>query len=151
MTARFRRGKLPVEKIRILFVCTANAARSQMAEGLLRARYGDRYEVCSAGTRQSKVSRMAVAVMQEIGIDITRHHSKSLAEVADIPFDIAVTLCDNAHTLCPIVRNARKTIHHGFPDPHRSGGTGEEVLDGYRQVRDEIAAWIDAMFGTQGT
>jgi arsenate reductase len=134
-------------KTRVLFICTANAARSQMAEGLLRARYGDRYEVFSAGTRQSKVSTRAITVMQEIGIDISQHHSKTLAMVADIPVDLAVTLCDRAHSACPIVPNAKETIHAGFPDPHLTPGTDEEILQGYRDVRDGIAAWIDARFG----
>jgi arsenate reductase (thioredoxin) len=133
-------------KKRILFVCTANAARSQMAEGLLRAKYGDCYEVFSAGTRQSRVSIRAVTVMQEIGIDITHHQSKTLAEFEGEIFDLAVTLCDNAHAICPIVRGAKQTIHQGFTDPHPGPGTDEEVLDGYRKVRDEIAAWIDAAF-----
>ena len=130
----------------ILFICTANAARSQMAEGLLRAKYGDRYEVFSAGTRQSKVSTRAIAVMQEIGIDISTHRSKTLAEYEGVPFDLAVTLCDKAYAICPVVPCAKKTIHHGFDDPHLTPGTEEEVLDGYRKVRNEIAAWIDTTF-----
>lgn len=134
-------------KQRILFVCTANAARSQMAEGLLRARYGDRYEVFSAGTRQSKVSTGAIVVMQEIGIDISHHRSKTLAEFGGASFDVAVTLCDNAHAACPLVPGAAKTIHRGFADPHLTPGPEEKILDRYREVRDKIAAWIDAAFG----
>jgi len=134
-------------KTRVLFVCTANAARSQMAEGLLRAKYGDRYEVFSAGTRQAKVSTRAIAVMQEIGIDISHHRSKTLAEFGDTSFDLAFTLCDNAHAICPMVSGAKQTIHHGFSDPHLVPGTDGAILDGYRRVRDEIAAWIDAEFG----
>jgi arsenate reductase (thioredoxin) len=133
-------------KERILFICTANAARSQMAEGLLRAKYGDRYEVFSAGTRQSKVSARAIEVMLEIGIDITHHRSKTLAEFKDATFDLAITLCDNAHAVCPIVPGAKKTIHHGFADPHLTPGINDEVLEGYRTVRDGIAAWIDHEF-----
>jgi len=135
-----------MERKKILFICTANAARSQMAEGLLRAKYGDRYEVFSAGTRQSKVSTRAIAVMQEIGIDISRHRSKTLAELEGKPFDLAVTLCDNAHAVCPLVPGAKKTIHRGFADPHLTPGTEEEILDGYRTVRDEISSWIDTTF-----
>lgn len=134
-------------KPRILFICTANAARSQMAEGLLRAKYGDRYEAFSAGTRQSKVSVRAIAVMKEIGIDISGHRSKILAEFDTGPVDLAVTLCDNAHAICPVVPGAKKTIHHGFADPHLTPGTDDEVLQGYRRVRDEISAWIDREFG----
>lgn len=135
------------KKPRILFICTANAARSQMAEGLLRKKYGDRYEVFSAGTRQSKVSTRAIAVMQEIGIDISHHRSKTVAEFEGADFDLAVTLCDNAHAICPIVPGAKKTLHRGFADPHLTPGTEEEVLDGYRKVRDEISSWIGTTFG----
>jgi len=136
-------------KYRVLFVCTANAARSQMAEGLLRAKYGDRYEVFSAGTRQSTVSPRAIAVMKEIGIDISHHRSKTLAEYDKASFDLAVTLCDRAHAICPIVPGAKRMIHHGFADPHLTPGTEDEVLNGYRKVRDEIAAWIDQKFGNR--
>ncbi len=134
-------------KTRVIFVCTANAARSQMAEGLMRAKYGDRYEVFSAGTRQTKVSRSAIVVMQEIGIDISHHRSKTLDEFRGESFDIAVTLCDNAHAICPYVPGAKKTLHHGFADPHLIPGSDETILDGYRRVRDEIAGWIDGEFG----
>lgn len=134
-------------KTRVLFICTANAARSQMAEGLLRAKYGDRYDVFSAGTRQSKVSARAIVVMQEIGIDISHHHSKTLADLEGTSFDLAVTLCDNAHALCPIVHGAKKTIHQGFADPHLTPGTDQEILAGYRNVRNEIASWIETTFG----
>jgi len=135
-------------KTRVLFVCTANAARSQMAEGLLRAKYSDRYEVFSAGTRQSKVSTSAIAVMREIGIDISHHRSKTLAELEGESFDLAVTLCDNAHVICPIISCAKMTIHHGFTDPHLIPGSNETILDGYRRVRNEIANWIEQEFGT---
>jgi arsenate reductase len=134
-------------KTRILFVCTANAARSQMAEGLLRAKYGDRYETFSAGTRQSKVSARAIAVMQEIGINIAHHRSKTLDVVSGMTFDLAVTLCDRAHQICPVIPGAKRTIHRAFPDPHLTPGTEEEILEGYRRVRDAIAAWIDREFG----
>ncbi len=131
------------DKIRVLFICTANAARSQMAEGLLRSKYGDRYEVFSAGTRQSRVSPRAIEVMNEIGIDISHHHSKTLGEISGMTFDLAVTLCDNAHQVCPVVSCAYETVHHGFPDPHLTPGSEADVLNGYRDVRDRIAAWID--------
>ena len=134
-------------KTRVIFVCTVNAARSQMAEGLLRAKYSDRYEVFSAGTRRAKVSAGAIAVMQEIGIDISHHRSKTLNEFRGVSFDIAVTLCDNAHAICPIVYGSKKTIHYGVPDPHLTPGSDEEVLEGYRNVRDMIAVWIDTTFG----
>ena len=136
-------------KIRVIFVCTANAARSQMAEGLLRAKYGDRYEVFSAGTRQAKVSASAIAVMQEIGIDISHHRSKTLDEFRGVSFDLAITLCDNAYAICPFIPGAKKTIHQGFADPHLIPGSDETILDGYRRVRDEIAGWIDGEFKKQ--
>ena len=135
-------------KTRVIFVCTANAARSQMAEGLLRAKYGDRYEVFSAGTRKAKVSTRAIEVMQEIGIDISHHRSKTIDEFRGISFDLAVTLCDNAHAVCPYVPGSEKTIHHGFSDPHLTSGTDETILDSYRRVRDDIANWIEMEFGT---
>jgi arsenate reductase len=119
-----------------------------MAEGLLRSKYGDRFEVFSAGTRQAKVSVRAIEVMQEIGIDISHHRSKTLAEYSGASFDFAVTLCDNAHAICPVVSGAKKTIHHGFADPHLTPGTDEDILEGYRRVRDEIADWIDDEFVT---
>jgi arsenate reductase len=131
------------QKTRVLFICTANAARSQMAEGYLRAKYGNRFEVFSAGTKQAHVSVRAIQVMQEIGIDISTHRSKTLDEFRAVPLDLAVTLCDNAHQMCPVVPSAKKTIHHGFADPHLTPGTDEEILLGYRRVRDEICAWID--------
>jgi arsenate reductase (thioredoxin) len=134
-------------KMRVLFICTANAARSQMAEGLLRAKYGNRYEAFSAGTRQANVSARAILVMQEIGIDISHHRSKTLAEFGGASFDLVVTLCDNAHEICPIISGTKKTIHHGFPDPHLTPGSDEDVLEGYRIVRDMITEWIDTTFG----
>jgi arsenate reductase len=135
-------------KTRVLFICTANAARSQMAEGLLRAKYGDRFDVFSAGTHQSRVSTRAIRVMQEIGIDISHHRSKSLDEMSGMTFDLAVTLCDRANQICPVVSCAKKTIHYGFPDPHLTYGSDEELIEGYRNVRDGIAVWIDKTFGT---
>jgi arsenate reductase (thioredoxin) len=136
-----------IRKIRVLFICTANAARSQMAEGFLRAKYGDRYEVFSAGTRPSRVSPRAIRVMQEIGIDISHHRSKSLDEISGQTFDLAVTLCDRASRVCPVITCAKKTLHHAFPDPHLKSGTEDDLIEGYRKVRDEIGGWIDETFG----
>ena len=135
------------DKMQVLFICTANAARSQMAEGLLRAKYGTRFDVFSAGTHPSRVSTRAIEVMNEIGIDISHHQSKTLDEISDMTFDLAVTLCNNAHRICPVVTCAKETIHQGFPDPHLTPGSDEDLLNGYRDVRDMIATWIDAMFG----
>jgi arsenate reductase len=135
-------------KTRVLFICTANAARSQMAEGLMRAKYGNRFDVFSAGTHQSRVSTRAIRVMQEIGIDISHHRSKTLDEMSGMTFDLAVTLCDRANQICPVVSCAKKTIHNGFPDPHLTPGGEEELIEGYRSVRDGIAVWIEKTFGT---
>jgi arsenate reductase len=135
-------------KTRVLFICTANAARSQMAEALLRARYGNRYEVFSAGTHPSRVSARAIQVMQEIGIDISGYRSKHIDEFYDTPIDIVVTLCDRAREACPVFPHAATMIHKGFADPHLTPGNDEELLNGYRKVRDEIAAWIDEAFGS---
>jgi arsenate reductase len=131
----------------VLFICTANAARSQMAEGYLRAKYGERFEVFSAGTKQARLSTRAIVVMQEIGIDISHHRSKILEEFKGKHIDIAVTLCDNAHAVCPVVPSVKKMIHRGFFDPHLTLGNDEEILAGYRHVRDEIVTWIDEYFG----
>lgn len=136
---------------RVLFVCTANAARSQMAEGYLRARYGGRYEAFSAGTKKAQVSTRAITAMKEIGIDITHHRSKTLDEVAGMSFDIAVTLCDRARGICPVIPNAARTIHRGFDDPHLTPGPEEDILNVYRRVRDEIASWIDKTFGEKSS
>jgi len=136
-------------KIRVLFICTANAARSQMAEGLLRSKYGDRFDVFSAGTRQSRLSDRAIRVMNEIGIDISHHYSKTLDAISGMKFDLAITLCDNAHQICPVVSGAKRTLHKGFPDPHLTPGSEEDVLNGYRAVRDMIAEWIDITFGPE--
>jgi len=140
---------MTTKKIRVLFVCTANAARSQMAEGLLRARYGDRYEVFSAGTRQSTVSPHAIAAMREIGIDISHHRSKTLDEFAGQSMDIAITVCDRAHQVCPVIPFAKNTIHYGFLDPHSVKGSSEDIAGAYRSVRDAMAVWIDKEFGTR--
>jgi arsenate reductase len=134
-------------KTRVLFICTANAARSQMAEGLLRAKYGDRFEVFSAGTHPSRVSTRAIRVMKEIGIDISHQRSKSIDEISGKTFDLAVTLCDRASKVCPVMNCAKKTIHHSFPDPHLTPGNDDDLSEGYRRVRNEIGTWIDRTFG----
>jgi arsenate reductase len=136
-----------IARSRILFICTANAARSQMAEGYLKAKYGDRYEVFSAGFRPAgQVSPRAIQVMKEIGIEISGQRPKSIDTFNGVPLDIAVTLCDNARAVCPVVPSAKKTIHHGFPDPHFTPGTDAEIFEGYRSVRDAICMWIDETF-----
>ncbi len=135
------------EKQRILFVCTQNAGRSQMAEGYLRARYDDRFEVFSAGTNPTAVSRKAILVMKEIGVDLSSHRSKSLGEFAGTEMDVVVTMCDHASALCPVFPWAGRTIHKAFPDPGTLSGSDEDILEGVRSIRDEITRWIDSEFG----
>lgn len=140
----------PQEKKKILFLCTHNSARSQMAEGLLRAIYGDRYEAYSAGVEATTVNPLAVIAMKEI--DISGQYSKTPQEFQDIIFDVAITVCDNAKTACPIFSTnlehpnkfprARQVIHKSFEDPAASMGSEEERLKVFRRVRDEIKDWI---------
>ena len=112
------------------------------------SKYGDHFEVFGAGSRLSHVSIHAIQVMQEIGIDISNRRSKTLDELAGMAFDLAVTLCDRTHQVCPVIPFAKKTVHCGFPDPSLLPGSNEELLQGYRNVRDIITVWIDKTFGT---
>jgi len=132
---------------KVLFICTHNAARSQMAEGYLRARYGDRYEVYSGGTVITRVHPMAIAVMKEIGIDISGHRSKLVDEFYGKGIETVVTVCDAANKVCPFFPGAKEDIHQSFPDPSGLTGSDEEIRAGFQAVRDEIIRWIDATFG----
>lgn len=125
-------------KKRVLILCTGNSARSQMAEGILRHIAGDRYEVESAGTIASFVRPQAMAVMKEIGIDISSHRSKCLDEFLDQQFDYIITVCDNANQTCPTFPGNGTRIHWSFEDPAEAQGTEEQVLAAFRHVRDEI-------------
>ncbi len=132
----------------VLFICTHNSARSQMAEGLLRAKYGDRYAVASAGTEQTHVRPLAIRAMQDMGIDISDHTSKTIDTVtADQTFDVVVTVCDHAREACPYVPAREQNLHQSFDDPSAATGSEEEQLAVFRRVRDEIAGWIDTVFG----
>lgn len=134
-------------KTRVLFICTHNSARSQMAEGFLRHLYGDRYEAVSAGTEPSRVNPYAVRVMAEAGIDISGHTAKSIDAFDDQDFDLAVTLCDRAQKTCPVIPGARETIHQGFDDPAEAGGGEERALAAFRRARDQIGEWVKSYFG----
>lgn len=144
-------------KEKVLFLCTHNSARSQMAEGLLRAMYGDRYESYSAGTKATSVDARAKMVMNEIGIDISPQRSKSAEEFRDTVFDLAVTVCDRAKQACPICTTelkipakstkAREVIHKSFEDPALAAGTNEEQINVFRRIRDDIKDWIVDAFG----
>ncbi len=126
----------------VLILCTGNSARSQMAEGLLRHDAGDRFEVASAGTHPSHVRPEAIAVMNEIGIDISGHRSKSVDEFASRDFDYVFTVCDNAKETCPIYPGHANRLHHGFEDPAAVQGSEQDKLAAFRKVRDEIRQYL---------
>lgn len=128
-------------KQRVLFLCTGNSARSQMAEGLLRALAGDRFEVFSAGTEPSFVRPQAIAVMNELGIDISNHRSKSLSEFLNDKFDYVITVCDHASQRCPVFPGRVKRIHWSIDDPVISGSE-EAQFAAFRQARDELQEQI---------
>lgn len=131
---------------RILFICTHNASRSQMAEGFLRALKGNRYEAFSAGTEPRGVNAHAVSVMAEIGIDLNSHRSKNVDEFQNVSFDEVVTVCDDARESCPVFVGKGRKRHQSFPDPSLLQGTEEEILAGFRAVRDAIRSWIEEEF-----
>ena len=127
------------DQIRVLFLCTGNSARSQMAEGLLRKLGSDRYEVYSAGTDPKPLHPMAVEVMAEAGVDISGQHSKSLDEFLDQTFDYIITVCDRAKDSCPTFPGDSKRIHWGFEDPAAATGSDIERLIVFRKIRNEIS------------
>jgi arsenate reductase len=129
-------------KKRVLILCTGNSARSQMAEGLLRHDAGDRFEVESAGTKPTHVRPEAIAVMRELGIDISGHRSKHVDEFVGQTFDYVLTVCDNARESCPIFPDATVTLHRNFDDPAALHGTQQERLTLFRRVRDEIRQYL---------
>jgi arsenate reductase len=128
---------------RVLFLCTHNSARSQMAEGLLRDLAGDRYEAHSAGTEATQVRPLAIRAMAELGIDISGQHSKTLQRYLDEPFDAVITVCDDANEACPVFPGARRQLHWSLPDPAKATGTEAEQLVVYRAVRDAIRGRIE--------
>jgi arsenate reductase len=133
-------------KQKVLFLCSHNSARSQMAEGLLRTLYRDRYEVYSAGIEPSSVNPYAVEVMKELGIDLSTHRSKSIEEFQGIMFDYMVTVCDHAKEACPFFPG-KKILHKKFANPSMFDGSLEETLVMFRRVRDEIKDWVIDTFG----
>ena len=134
------------QKKRILFVCTHNASRSQMAEGLLRAHCGDRFEVFSAGTEPGSVHPLAIRVMSEIGIDISGHTSEHIDIYYDTLMDYVVTVCDHAAETCPYVPARIEIIHRSFSDPSAIEGSKEERLQAFREAREEIRTWLQERF-----
>ncbi|HEX8730795.1 MAG TPA: arsenate reductase ArsC [Ktedonobacterales bacterium] len=129
---------------RVLFLCTHNSARSQMAEGLLRALGGDRFEAYSAGTEATHVRSLAIQAMAEIGVDISGQQSKTLDRYLGEVFEAVITVCDDANEACPVFYGARRRLHWSLPDPSRAVGTEEERLAVYRRVRDELRRRIEA-------
>lgn len=131
-----------MRKQRVLILCTGNSARSQMAEGLLRHDAGDRFEVESAGVDPGHVRPEAVAVMKELGIDISGHRSKHVDEFAGEEFDHVLTVCDNANESCPVLPGQGRRLHRSFEDPAAVRDTEEQRLAVFRKVRDEIREYL---------
>jgi arsenate reductase len=123
---------------RVLFLCTHNSARSQMAEGFLRHLEGDRFEVASAGTEATRVHPLAIGAMQEAGIDISAHRSKTLDALLDDPWDYVITVCDSANERCPLFPARTTRIHWSFDDPSQATGSDAQRLETFRRVRDQI-------------
>ncbi len=129
---------------RVLFLCTHNSARSQMAEGLLRRLGGDRFEVASAGTEATRVRPLAIRAMAELGVDILDHESKTLDRYLDQPFDLVVTVCDEANETCPVFPGATRRLYWSVPDPSKATGSDDQRLAAYRSARDEIRRRLEA-------
>src|SRR3989339_1383398 len=133
------------KKLNILFLCTGNSCRSQMAEGWATYLKGDVIEAFSAGVLPSIVSRRAIQVMAEAGVDISKHTSKHVNDLLGIDFDYVVTVCDNAREQCPIFPGKVKTVHKAFRDPSFVIGTEEQILKAFRMTRDQIRAYIETL------
>jgi len=134
--------------LKVLFLCTGNSCRSQLAEGWARHLKGDVWEPYSAGIETHGLNPNAVKVMAEAGVDISGHRSKHLDELRDVAFDHVVTVCDNAHESCPLFPGETKVSHVGFDDPPRlaqDAASDEEALNRYRRVRDEIRAFVQSL------
>jgi len=133
------------EKKTVLFLCTHNSCRSQMAEGLLNTLYKDKYKAFSAGIQKTSVNPYAVEVMKEIGIDISMHYSKTVEDFKGENFDVVVTVCNHAHEACPFFPG-KKVIHRNFDDPSSFTGSVEDTLAEFRKTRDDIKKWIITQF-----
>jgi arsenate reductase len=142
------------KKIKVLFLCTGNSCRSQMAEGWVRALKAERIEPYSAGIEVRRLDPLAVQVMAEAGVDISRQQPKHVDELAGVALDFVVTVCDHAQQNCPVFPGNTRTKHAGFEDPPRLAAgarTEEEQLGHYRRVRDEIKAFVQSLPGSLGT
>jgi arsenate reductase len=123
---------------KVLFLCTENACRSQMAEGLVNHDLAGRVKAYSAGVRPKVVNPRAIVAMRELGIDISRHYSKSVDDLAEKDFDLVITVCDSAQEECPLFPGRTEVIHAGFPDPAKATGAEEEIMAEFRRVRDDM-------------
>ncbi len=135
----------PEDKIKILFICTGNSCRSQIAEGWARHLKGDVIDAYSAGISPGQLNTRAVAVMAEAGVDISQQYSKHIDDLQGIDFDYVITLCDNARELCPAFPVNVKMIHKGFDDPSFIFGTEQQILAEFRKTRDKIRAFIETL------
>ena len=133
------------KKTKVLFLCTGNACRSQMAEGWARHLKSDVIEAYSAGVWPAGVSSRAINVMAEAGVDISSHKSQHVDEFAEIEFDYVVTLCDNAREQCPVFAGNAKVVHKAFDDPVMMIGTNDQIIAAFRRARDEIRAFVETM------
>jgi len=136
------------KKMKILFLCTGNSCRSQMAEGWARHLKDAEIEAFSAGVETHGLNPKAVQVMAEAGVDISGHQSQNISEFMDVPLDVVVTVCGHAHESCPVFPGSTRVVHVGFDDPPalaKGAATEEETLDCYRRVRDEIRAFVEAL------
>jgi len=131
-------------KKRVLFLCTHNSCRSQMAEALINHDLGDRFDAYSAGTEKTRVKPLAAKVLEELGIDTAPLYSKTLDSFKDETFDFVITLCGDANEKCPLFFGGVKRTHIGFDDPSRLPGSDAEVLPEYRRVRDELREHLSA-------
>jgi arsenate reductase len=138
------------QRSRVLFLCTHNSARSQMAEGLLRDLAGDRLEAYSAGTEATHVRPLAIRAMEEIGIDISSQESKTLDRYLGEPFEYVITVCDDANEACPFFPGATTRLHWSLRDPSQARGSEEERLAVFRSVRDELRSRIEQELTNQG-
>jgi arsenate reductase len=133
------------EKIKVLFLCTGNSCRSQIAEGWARHLKADSIEAYSAGIRPIGVNPKAIKVMAEAGVDISMHTSKYLDDLQNVDFDYVVTLCDNAAQNCPVFSGKAKVLHRPFKDPYFATGTEQQIMAEFREIRDKIKAFIETI------
>ena len=137
---------------RVLFLCTHNSARSQMAEGWLRHLAGDRFEVHSAGTQATRVQPLAIEAMREVGVDISGQESKTLDRYLGERWDYVITVCDRAREACPFFPGAARRLHWSIPDPSQAGGSQQERMGAYRLARDMLREKIESelLAGSEG-